>query len=196
MSAKSIGNLKKLKHLYIGNTQITRLPDGLENLENLETLEINIANLDLKDVVEKIKNLPRLTSLSICNQLSYPDNFCELVQIKKLFIEQNYVLKIGEHKNLPIPENVTLLPNLEELYLTNNNQANRLPKSMHRLKNLKKLQMYSTSIQSFPESMHYLNQIQSTEGNLNKDVTSPFGILPIEKEKLIRWFPNAKIQIY
>ena len=193
---ESITQLKNLKYLYIDNTKINNLPVGFENLQNLEALGINIPDLDLADVVDKIKHLPKLSWLRISNQLDFPATFSDLHNIKRLVIEQNYDLWHKGYKTLPIPENLTLLPNLEDLNLMNNNQANHLPESMGKLKHLKKLQISSTCIQVLPESMQYLTQIEQIEGALNKDKTNSFGLFPEEKEKLIRWFPNAKIWIW
>jgi Leucine-rich repeat (LRR) protein len=147
---KEISQLKKLRFLYIDNTQIQELPEGFENLENLEALGINIAQLDLEKAVEQIKNLPKLKWLRITLQKDYPTNFSQLIHIKQLTIGQNYDLASAGYEYFAVPENLTLLPNLEELNMMNNNQANRLPERIGNLKSLKKLHIGSTTIQSFP----------------------------------------------
>jgi Leucine-rich repeat (LRR) protein len=193
---ESIGKLKKLKYLYIDSTNIKQLPASFENLENLLELGISIADLDLADAVEKIKNLPKLTWLRISNLLGFPENFSELQHIRKLVVNENYDLWHKGYKTLSLPENISLLPHLEELYLNGNNQVSSLPENIHKLKHLKILDISSTSIQILPENMQYLPEIEHIGGTLNKDTDSPFGLFPEEKEKLIRWFPNAKIRVW
>jgi Leucine-rich repeat (LRR) protein len=193
---KEISQLRKLRFLYIDNTKIQELPEGFENLENLEALGINIAQLDLEKAVEKIKNLPKLKWLRIVLQKDYPTNFSQLIHIQQLTIQQNYDLWRAGFEHLPVPENLTLIPNLEELDMMNTNQANCLPESIGNLKSLKKLHIGSTTIQSFPESMQKLTQMEQIEGGLNQDRKYKYGIFPEEKEKLIQWFPQAKIWIW
>jgi len=193
---KSIGNLQNLKCLYLGNTRITKLPDSFRNLVNLEILGIDIDLLDLKNAVEIIKDLPKLHTLKIVNQVDFPASFAELSNIKTLYVNQNGELYRSGHLKLPLHESIALIPNLEELDLMNNNQVNQLPENFGNLKNLKKLELSSTSIQVFPDSMKSLLNLDQVNGNLNTDKKSPFGVLPNEKEKLIKWFPNAKISIW
>lgn len=57
------------------------------------------------------------------------------------------------------------------------------------------LEINSTGITSFPESMKNLKGIKRIMGNLNKD-NGAWGIPPSEKEKLVQWFPDAKIYIW
>jgi Leucine-rich repeat (LRR) protein len=191
-----IGKLKKLRFLYIDNTKISDLPDSFAELENIEALGLNIANLDLAKAVEKIKNLPKLKWLRIALQKDYPQNFSQLTHIQHLTICQNYDLWHQGFKYLPIPENLTLIPNLEELDLVNNNQANALPQNLGNLKHLKVLKISATAIQTFPESMQKLTQLNQIEGGLNKDPQYTYGVLPSEKEKVIQWFPQAKVWIW
>jgi hypothetical protein len=84
---------------------------------------------------------------------------------------------------------------LEEL-IVNNNQASALPACIGNLANLKRLDLNSSSIQDFPESLKDLKKLSTIEGSLNMDENLPFGVFPRAKEKLISWFPKAKIQIW
>jgi Leucine-rich repeat (LRR) protein len=187
--------LDSLKHLYLDHTKIKKLPKGFENLKNLESLGLNIAGLDWTDAIEKIKNLPRLKWLRISMQLDYPPALREL-KIKQLNIAQNYDLWHQGHQRCPVPESICLIPELEELDLVNNNQANALPENIGRLKSLKKLEVSSTAIKTFPESLKELTQLEQISGNLDQSGNSDFGILPAEKEKVQAWFPQAKIWIW
>ncbi|MGB4774828.1 MAG: SMI1/KNR4 family protein [Daejeonella sp.] len=192
---ENIGSLTSLKYLYLGGTRIKSLPQSFENLQNLEALGIDIEELDLADVIEKIKNLAKLEFLKITNQLDFPESFKELKSVKKLVITQNYTLWHQGYKALPLPENLCLMPNLEELDLSGNNQAISLPEGLGKLNNLKKIRISATGIKTFPDSMQLLSDLIQVEGELDKESNSAFGVLPEEKKKLIKWFPKAKIWI-
>jgi hypothetical protein len=44
--------------------------------------------------------------------------------------------------------------------------------------------------------MQNLTQIEQIQGGLNQDRKYKYGIFPEEKEKLIQWFPQAKIWVW
>ena len=192
----SLGQLQNLRHLYLKDTGIKKLPDSFVQLKNLQHLNIGIAELDLEDAIEKIKNLPELRWLTLILQKDYPVALKELTQLKKLTITYNYDLYKSGETRMPLPENLTLIPNLEELELTNNNLAAYLPESMGRLAQLRVLSLSATAIQHFPESLQYLTRLEVIEGNLNKDPKDFWGIFPAEKQKVTDWFPAAKIYIW
>ncbi|GAB4332230.1 MAG: hypothetical protein OHK0038_07750 [Flammeovirgaceae bacterium] len=193
---ESLSKLQKLKYLYLGSTKLETLPIGFEKLSNLEYLAIDIETLDLVQAIEVIKNLPKLTYLVIVNQLTLPKSLSELKYVKKLTITQNYELHRKGYKYLPLSEHISLIPNLEELDLVNNNQVNELPKNIGELKHLKTLKINATAIKSFPDSIQQISNLQRVEGNLKTKDESHFGIPIKEKEKLEKWFPNAKIWIW
>jgi Leucine-rich repeat (LRR) protein len=194
---KSFSSLRKLKYLYLGSTKIESLPDGFENLLELEYLAINIESLDLIQAIDSIKNLPKLKTLMIVNQLTLPKDLSKLINVRKLVVTQNYELYRKGYKNLSLSEHISLIPNLEELDLVNNNQVNSLPENIGSLSKLKTLKISSTAIKKIPESISLISDLQKVEGNLdNSDGNNPFGILKEEKEKLEKWFPKAKIWIW
>ncbi|MGB4774386.1 MAG: leucine-rich repeat domain-containing protein, partial [Daejeonella sp.] len=193
---ESMGNLKNLTHLYLGRTKIRSLPQSFENLQNLEVLGIDCEELDLADAVEKIKDLPKLRALKITNQLDFSASFKKLKSVKQLIITQNYKLQQQGHTALSVHENICLIPNLEELDLRNNNQAQTLPGNLDKLTKLKKLEISSTRIKTFPDSMQLLGNLIQVSAGLDKESNRSFGVLPEEKEKLIKWFPKAKIWIW
>jgi Leucine-rich repeat (LRR) protein len=193
---ESIGSLKKLKHLDISRTNIKTLPQSISKLQNLAVLGISIDDLDMEDVINKIKHLPNLHTLIIVNQLELPASLCELTALKTVTLNQNYTLTRAGHTKFALAENITLIPNLETLDLTNNNQCNSLPKSIDKLKYLKKIALYSTAIKRFPDGIQHLTALTHVEGNLDDASDGIWGILPTEKEKLMQWFPKAKIQIW
>jgi Leucine-rich repeat (LRR) protein len=193
---ESVGQLTQLKYVKLSNTKLKKLPDSFDKLINLEHLFIDIPSLDLNDAFEKIKNLPKLSLLSISLLQQYPTNLKELKYVKTLIITQNYDLYRKGFERLPLPESITEIPNLETLDLTNNNQLVSLPESIGKMNNLKNLHISSTAIKSLPESLQHLSKLEVVEGLLNTNPEEPWGILPEEKQKLIEWFPNAKIRIW
>ncbi len=191
----SISKLTNLQSIWLGGTKLKKLPEGFEKLTNLISLGLDIEMLDLEDAVQKIKNLPKLTSLTLVLQLQYPESFKELKNIKSLFIESNYGL-MATHKTLPVPEQTTLMPNVEYFELTNNNQANALPENIGDMKNLKNIDLCSTAIKKFPESFKNLPKLEKIRASTEADGGGISGLVAGEKEKVTKWFPKAKIWIY
>lgn len=191
---ESVGRLQALKHLHLGGTQIQRLPKSFVHLTNLEFLDINIAGLDLTEAISLLTTLPQLHTLVLVNQLEFPSTLAELHTVKKLYIRQNYTLWHQGHKQLPLPENLTLFPNLEELDVTHNDQAASLPKNIGNLKHLKRLRVNATAISDFPDSLQDI-PLELIAGSLRKG-RATVGLFPQAKEKAARWFPQAKLRIY
>lgn len=193
---ESFVELTNLRSLNMSKTKIKKLPQGFENLRNLEFLAIDIEDLDLEDALEKLKKLPKLVYLKISHQLQYPESFRELKSLKTLVISQNYTLANQGHKTVAVPEQVTYIPHLEILDLMNNNQAQSLPENIGNMTHLKELNLSATRVKEFPESLKKLPHLEKIEGSLEDNPTTPFGIRPAEKGKVISWFPKAKIWIY
>ncbi|GEM_PF-1316589 len=193
---QSLVELEKLKMLFIGQTKIKKLPEDFEKLVSLEFLAVDIEGLDLEDALQKIKKLPRLHTLTITNQLTYPETFKELKRLKTLTITQNNKLWNEGHHHFSLAEEITLIPQLEKLDLTNNSQINALPEKIDQMSSLKTLMLTGTDIRKFPDSMQKLATLEKIEGTAAPSAESQFGILPEEKEKVKKFFPGAKIWIF
>lgn len=128
-----IGNLKKLKYLNIGLTQLETIPKEIGNLKSLDTLYLGSNNI--KTIPKEIGNLKNLELLDISsNQIEkLPDEICNLMSLRKLFITHN--------KLKSLPDDIGNLTNLQTLNL-NNNDLRYLPKSIIRLNNLTYLNVY------------------------------------------------------
>lgn len=185
---ETISKLSKLKYLYLGGTGISKLPADFGKIITLTNLEIDADQLDLEDAVEKIKYLPNLGYLCICNQLTYPENFSSLHTIKHLRVTQNYDLWRKGIETFVVPEEISLVPNLEILeFDSQNDQATELPENIGNLIYLKEL--YLPRVSRFPESirnLHQLNLIQGYKENLSEE----------EINKLKSWHPHCEIQIW
>jgi Leucine-rich repeat (LRR) protein len=193
---ESFGGLTSLQHLKLAHTRLATLPPTIGSLRALRWLDIGIDTLDVEQAVSVLRNLPELRSLTLPLQEHYPASLKELTRVRKLTLTQNYTLYRGGKQQLAVPEEVGLLAGLEELDLTNNNQANALPQSIGDLTQLRRLELRSTAIRDVPESMRRLKHVQLVTGLLSRAATGPFGFSAKAKAKLVRWFPSAQIQIW
>jgi hypothetical protein len=194
---ESFGNLKNLKTLFLSFTKLSQLPESFSELKNLEHLAIDIETLDLEQAVEKIRHLPKLHYLKLIGQLNYPETLKYLTSVKTLLVSKNYDLSRKGHNYLPLHENLTLIPNVEILDLVDNYQVSALPENIHKWQNLTTLYLGgATAVKSFPETLKQVKNLSLVRGNLTSQYNPSFGISPTEKEKLKKWFPKAKIEIW
>ena len=119
-----------LKNLYLGNNQLTSLPESIENLTALTGLYLNQNQLTSLPV--SIGNLTALTGLYLGNNqlTSLPDSFGNLTALKLLYLGGNQ-LKL-------LPESFGNLSALTELHLARN-QLTSLPVSFGNLSALTRL---------------------------------------------------------
>jgi Leucine-rich repeat (LRR) protein len=190
------GKLRNLKSLTLTGTLIKTLPASFSELKNLEYLLADADELDVLNLIDRIKDLPKLHCLKLSLQKDYPKELHLLTKVKTLYIKQNYTLFRQGYKYLPIPENITQMPNVEILDLVNNNQANALPQNIGHWQKLEQLDITCTAIKEFPESLKQIETIKKIGGNLQNDTNKSFGLNIGEKEKVKKWFPNANISIW
>ena len=193
---ESFAELGALKVLRLGHTQLTKLPENFSGLRSLEALDLGNDGLDLEQAIPVLAKLPKLQSLTLSLKERFPASLKELRNLRRLTLQQNYDLLQKGMQRLPIPEEVGLLTGLEELDVTNANQANALPESIGELANLRVLGLHSTAIRTVPETLRKLKKLEVVRGNLSRDPKAAFGILPEVKTQLEAWFPEAKIQIW
>jgi len=106
-----IGNLTKLKKLYINGTLIEKLPKSIEKLQDLERLSIN--NCLLKTIPESVFKLPKLTYLSLSsNQLTIIPKEMDVPKLHTLYLENN--------KLKTVPEVLANQPKLKKINLKRN----------------------------------------------------------------------------
>jgi len=192
----SFGKLTNLKYLNLDGTSIKKLPEGFENFINLEELYISIPELDVEDTIKKIKNLPKLKILKIMFQQKYPKSLKDLKFVTSLTVGENYPLLRKKHATFPIPAEIATIPNIEVLDFTNCNLANQLPKNIGDMTKLRILDISTTSIKNFPESLKKLKNLTAIEGSMEREDSPQYGIKPEQKEQLQQWFPKAKISFY
>ena len=132
---ESIGNLKNLKSLSVGQSQLTSLPESIGNLKNLKYLSVN--NNQLTSLPNSIGNLKSLKKLSTANNklTSLPESIGNLKNLEGLFLQFNQLTSlpnsIGNLRSLigldvmgnqltSLPDSIKNLKNLEELYVKRN----------------------------------------------------------------------------
>lgn len=102
-----IGQLAKLKELYIGNNQLSSLPPEIGRLTNLTTL--SVGDNELSSLPAEIGQLTNLRTLSVNNnQLgTLPPEIGQLTNLTALFLQHN--------ETLAIPDSI-LGPRLSEVH--------------------------------------------------------------------------------
>ncbi|XP_078158082.1 uncharacterized protein LOC144553755 [Carex rostrata] len=134
-SLSSIGNLKHLRYLSLGNVET--LPECICSLYSLQNLSLEECSLIV--LPRKIGNLISLEELIIneCKKLEVlPESLCQLKALRKLSIGE-----CGEIKELP--NNIGNLISLEELIINKCDKLEVLPESLCQLKALRKLSICS-----------------------------------------------------
>ncbi|MGC4121835.1 MAG: hypothetical protein QM765_46105 [Myxococcales bacterium] len=71
-----------------------------------------------------------------------------------------------------------------------------MPESLGNLRALRRLVVSSTAITDFPESLRQLQQLEVVRGSLSRDPQSPFGLSQAVKDKLARWLPKTRLEIW
>ena len=117
-----IGDLKKLKYLFLGFNKLTTLPPQIGNLENLRVLHLN--NNNLKSLPSTIGKLTKLEKLDLSdNELeSLPPQIGLCKNLKKLNLDNNKLKTLPKEiiklRNISIIANRN--PNLTIPYILKN----------------------------------------------------------------------------
>ncbi|XP_078158661.1 putative disease resistance RPP13-like protein 1 [Carex rostrata] len=171
----TLGTLKHLRYLSIGNSHMETLPETLCLLYNLQTLNLDCS--ELQELPESIKNLINLRHLSIGSNSRMeilPETLCLLYNLQTLDLKTSYLRKLPENiKNLInlrhlsinsqmkiLPETLCLLYNLQTLDL-NTFYLRKLPENIKNLINLQYFSLTSDNIQHLPESIFPLPSLQT-----------------------------------
>ncbi|XP_078158080.1 putative disease resistance protein RGA1 [Carex rostrata] len=130
-SLSSIGNLKHLRYLSLGN--VGTLPECICSLYSLRNLSLKGSSLiELPNNIGNLISLEELIIYRCSNLTVLPDSLCQLKALRKLFISSCH--EINE-----LPNNIGNVVNLEELRIERCSGLRVLPGFLCQLKALRKL---------------------------------------------------------
>ncbi|MCI4065116.1 TIR domain-containing protein [Micromonospora sp. R77] len=92
----SIGHLKELRHLAIGDNHFGQIPNWLFDLEHLQTLQLWANNLHV--LPDKWDRLPNLIQLNLArnNLTAIPPSFGALKRLRSLSLERNFLTDLPD----------------------------------------------------------------------------------------------------
>jgi len=110
---KEIGKLSNLTYIYIPGSNIAEIPKEIGNLTNLE--KFFISGPEITEIPKEIGNLVNLKILSIEN-----GNIKDIPKEMENLINLEYLSLTNDNLNIEIPEFLNNLPNLQRIYLDEN----------------------------------------------------------------------------
>nr|VFK55324.1 MAG: Leucine rich repeat-containing protein [Candidatus Kentron sp. TC] len=151
---ESLGQLTKLRVLFLYGNQLTALPESLGRLTRLQGL--SLAGNQLTALPESLGRLAQLRGLSLDgNRLTtLPESLDRLTQLRTLFLYGNQLTAL--------PESLGRLAQLQQLFL-NDNQLTALPESLGQLTQLERLNLADNRLTALPESLGRLTQLQKLD---------------------------------
>jgi internalin A len=148
---QSIGQLSKLRVLYLHGNRLTTLPESIGQLVQL--ILLHLENNEITVLPETIGNLHQLKQLYLDNNrlMALPESTSKLTQLYALELDNNELTKVNE--------SIGQLTLLHRLKLSGNRLAN-LPKSIGQLVQLQHLGLSDNQLLVLPESIGRLTQLQ------------------------------------
>ncbi|XP_066582392.1 leucine-rich repeat-containing protein 40-like [Prorops nasuta] len=166
----AIGDLVMLTNLDISHNYLKQLPIGMGYLVRL--LSLNISHNQLKELPADIMSMRALLKLDAsCNQLEIVPSLNELRKIEIIMLHTNNI------KNIP---NISCCNNLKEIHLANNSINEIDTECLEGLGVLKILTLGHNKIETVPEDMMKLINLEVLDLSYNKITSIPnfIGILP------------------
>lgn len=180
-------------------TPITKLPSLISSFKNLKTVVIPSCSKNIsKDFFVTLASIKSLIELRIIyseNEISEYLSLLSNVRTLRIGLRANYVDNMGKIAKLNlekltlyseiIPDNIGKLSQLTELIINNENEYNYIylvsfPDAICNLKNLTRLTLYGSRINTVPDSLGNLNKLIYLDLSHNTIRTLPdiFGKLP------------------
>jgi len=155
-------DLPNLKRLDLQNNEETlkKIPNNIINMKRLECLYIN--SKTSKTFMENLESFENLKELSL---VEFKFNFSHYVNLKVIT-----KLILHDCKMSKIPNNILLLSNLRELWLTKNN-LKKIPNSINLLSHLVILKLKDNRIKRIPPKigdMTYLKELDLSFNRITK----------------------------
>ncbi|KAL4634909.1 hypothetical protein GN956_G13946 [Arapaima gigas] len=152
---ESLANLTSLRKLNVSHNKLKTLPAGISAMKSLKLLDCTRNQLEtvpptLADITSleqlylrhnKLRLLPELSSCSMLKELHVGNNQIEVVEAQQLkHLSALCVLELRDNKVKTVPDEVTLLENLERLDIANNDISS-LPCALGNMPKLKILSL-------------------------------------------------------
>jgi Leucine-rich repeat (LRR) protein len=162
----TIGKLKQLRKLKIAYMKnLSEFPQSVKNLYNLK--ELNIDGADFESLPKEILLITNLESLSYIHcECELSDFFDKLAMLPNLKILN--MSHFSDDYSEALPSSFIKLQRLEELHFPNWQHLNSLPDDIHKLQNLRVIDISNSdiqcgddaNIQNLPESIGYLPHLE------------------------------------
>uniref|UniRef100_A0A8C3LNQ0 Leucine rich repeat containing 7 n=1 Tax=Chrysolophus pictus TaxID=9089 RepID=A0A8C3LNQ0_CHRPC len=185
---KQLFNCQALRKLSIPDNDLSSLPTTIASLVNLR--ELDISKNGIQDFPENIKCCKCLTIIeaSVNPVSKLPDGFTQLLNLTQLYLNDAfleflpanfgssvpqlldvllYVLELRENHLKTLPKSMHKLTQLERLDL-GNNEFSELPEVLEQIQNLKELWMDNNSLQILPGSIGKLKQLVYLDMSKNR----------------------------
>ncbi|RVW60067.1 TMV resistance protein N [Vitis vinifera] len=171
-------NMRNLRELNLSKTAITEVPSSIRHLHGLKDLNLSYCK-DLAILPEAICSLSSLKNLRLdwCSKLKdLPEMKADMGNLERLDLSSTAIeelpssighLKALKHLDLSCCENLVSLPgsisnlsSLETLYLLECSRLKHFPDIRGDMKNLKTLDLQSTTMKELPSSIGRLHALE------------------------------------
>ncbi len=147
----SVGDLKSLEKLSLGNNLLKDLPETVGTSKSLKNLNLNTNKLTtLPEPIVKLRSLQTLI-LGINHLTSLPESFDQLELLQTLWINSNQLETL--------PESFGNLKSLQSFNIYHN-RLTALPNAFGKLKALRMLDLGANRLSTIPESFGTLRTLQ------------------------------------
>ena len=174
-------NLPGLEDLYLGENQLTELPQQIGKLTKLENLFLQ--KNKLTKLPQQIGELTKLTDLLLQkNQLiELPQEIGKLTNLTHLHLEDNQLIKL--------PQQIGKLTKLENLFLQKN-KVTKLPQQIGELTKLTDLRLHKNQLIELPQEIGKLTKLEKLFLQKNKLTKLPQQLGELTKLKILRLSKN------
>lgn len=161
----SIGNLTRLKNLFISQNNLTILPEETGNLVLLQNLDLS--SNKLSSLPESFGKLSELRNLFLYSNYlkTLPSSFSQLANLR--------ILNLRSNQLIGLPGGIGNCSLLDSLYLEDN-RITAIPSEIGNLTKLQILTLTQNSIDSLPNSIGSLTDLPLSIINLTPDFNCDF----------------------
>jgi len=149
---ESIGQLQRVKNLYVFSNRLIALPNSIGFMAQLEFLDVS--HNQLRELPESIGQLTHLKALRVIknNLTSLPEPVGQLKQLP--------ILDLSNNQLITLPDALGQLTQLTKLNLSNN-QLTTLPDSLGQLTQLRELNLSNNPLTILPDWLGQFSHLQN-----------------------------------